>query len=48
MAHQDLLEAAFEAISKLTSDTSVEKNITRDSLEELLEEIGIRIAALDE
>ena len=39
MTHRDLYDAALEAIRKLESDTSVEKEVTAEELESLIEEI---------
>ena len=39
MTHRDLYDAALEAIRTLESDTSVEKEVTADDLESLIEEI---------
>jgi signal transduction histidine kinase len=47
MKHQDLVKAAMNAIRLVANDRSVSNRKTKDSLEELLEEINIRIEALN-
>ncbi len=43
-----LKEAALEAIDKLFSDTSVEQSETREFMEEIIEEIELKLETLDE
>lgn len=43
-----LKENALEAIDKLFSDTSVTQAQTRELLEEIIEEIELKISTLDE
>lgn len=43
-----LKEAALEAIDKLFSDTSVTQHETRELLEEIVEEIEMKLESLDE
>lgn len=46
-AHGQLVERAQRAIEDVFSDTSVDRQTTRESLEELLEAIEMRLEALD-
>ncbi len=44
----ELKERALEAIDKLFSDTSVSQDQTRELLEEIVEEIELKLSTLDE
>jgi hypothetical protein len=44
--HELLIEKAKEAINDLFSDTSVSKNETKGDMEDLLDEIQIKISTL--
>ena len=46
-SHHQLVEAAKDAINAVFSDTNVEPDVTRDSLEELREHINENLQALD-
>lgn len=43
-----LKEAALEAIDRLFSDTSVDQSETRELLDEIAEEIELKLSTLDE
>jgi len=47
MNHKELLDDAKDAIDKLFSDQSVGRSTTRESLEELKDEIETKLDALD-
>jgi len=46
MSHDDLYDAALEAVRKLFSDTSVSQQETKVSLTALIDDIGIMIESL--
>ena len=46
MAHEQLVKRAEKAIEAVFSDTSVDQQTTRESLEELQEAIQMRLDAL--
>ena len=46
MDHDKLVEDALEAIEKVESDTSVDRDRTRESLERLRDSIETALAAL--
>lgn len=47
MTHEQLVQKATEAIEELFSDTSVSPETTKDDLEALVEDIEIKISAIE-
>ena len=45
--HENLVDAAKEAIQNLFGDTSVPQSTTRESLKDLIDEIKMMIETLD-
>ena len=48
MTHKDLVQLAKDAINNVFSDTSVSRSQTRESLEELRDDIEINLQVLEE